>query len=131
MELTIRSLKGSCVLNVEETATVARLKELLHEQQHDLAPPEQQRLVSTQQQCIGPWLERLHAFEDADTSLCCTQVHKQAQLPNEAQLQQAGIRSGDQLVLLEAKPLVKPQAARISPVGCQPFHHQRSQQLGS
>lgn len=46
----------------------------------------------------------------------CMQVYKQRELPNEAVLEQAGISGSDPLVLLEARPLQKPQGARITPV---------------
>lgn len=92
MELKIRTLKGSCVLLVDLnlTKTVGQLQELLHQQHKgdrlDIPQAEHQRLV-----------------------------FKQAVLPANAALQQAGISNGDQLVLLVPRKLQQPPPPQILP----------------
>lgn len=86
MEVTVKTLRGSCVLSVKEDITVLELKRLLHDECQDLAVIEHDRLV-----------------------------FKQAPLDNTALLQQAGVVDGDQLVLLKASQLQKPRALDMSP----------------
>uniref|UniRef100_A0A383W8V9 UBA domain-containing protein n=1 Tax=Tetradesmus obliquus TaxID=3088 RepID=A0A383W8V9_TETOB len=92
MELKIKTLKGSCVLliDLKDTKTVGQLQALLHQQHKgdplDIPQPEHQRLV-----------------------------FKQAVLPADTALQQAGIANGDQLVLLVPRKLQQPSPPQILP----------------
>ncbi|KAF8069378.1 hypothetical protein HT031_001493 [Scenedesmus sp. PABB004] len=89
LSLTVRSPSGSAACMVDEGASVAQLAQLLWERHADtlgLPRPEQQRLI-----------------------------FRHALLPADAALKQAGVASGDQLVVLAARPPTQPRAPQTTP----------------
>lgn len=125
MELTIKTLQGSCVLSgVADTMTVAELQDLLHQQHKDdqlaLPRPQQQRLVRSTSPvhanaCAHVWCARVECVDQHTFPVL--QIFKQAVLPADAALQQVGVANGDQLVLLVPQKPQQPPSTQTTPVG--------------